>query len=63
MSAETVSQEIDRKYDDIAAYIATATSIGELGVLFEGTFTVPKAVGVELRRRIGVQGYALVNRP
>lgn len=59
MSAETVHQEIDRKYSDIAEYIATATSIGELSVLFDGTFTVPTPVGIELRRRIDVRGYAL----
>jgi hypothetical protein len=61
--AETVHGQIARKYSDIAEYIATATSIGELRVLFDGTFTVPTLVGVELRRRIDVRRYALANRP
>jgi hypothetical protein len=59
MSAETVHEQIDRKYGYIADYIATATTIRELSVLHEGTFTVPMLVGVELRRRIDVRGYAL----
>jgi hypothetical protein len=61
--AETVHGQIARKYSDIAEHIASAPSIGVLAVLFEGTFTVPTPVGIELRRRIGVRGYALVNRP
>jgi hypothetical protein len=60
---ETVHGQIARKYSDIAEHIASAPSIGVLSVLFEGTFTVPQPVGIELRRRIGVRGYELVNRP
>jgi hypothetical protein len=55
----TVHDQIAREYDDIADYIATATTIEELDILHEGTFTVPTPVGIELRRRIDVRGYAL----
>jgi hypothetical protein len=54
-----VRQQIDREYSDIAEHIATATSIGELSVLHEGTFLVPTPVGIELRRRIDVRNYLL----
>jgi hypothetical protein len=55
----TVHEQIAREYYDIAEHIATAPSIGVLSVLFDGTFTVPTPVGIELRRRIDVRGYAL----
>ncbi|MGZ4553885.1 MAG: hypothetical protein ACXVXQ_10435 [Mycobacteriaceae bacterium] len=55
----TVRQQIDRQYSDIAEQIATATSILELSVLYEGTLRVPTLVGIELRRRIDVQNYLM----